>query len=152
MAKRWQEWNENPRNESASDCVVRALAKAMPDKSYREILCDLAMEGLRLDTDFRFHHVWTKYVQKEYDLMQLELGKWNPTVNQLAEATANIPAFVNLVAVSATHAVALQLGLYFDTWDSGRRKVKNIYVAHEHARIVQNVILAENNKIRMGEK
>lgn len=152
MAKRWQEWNENPKNESASDCIVRALAKAIPDKSYKEILCDLAMEGLRRDTDFRFHHVWTSYVIGEYDMVKLELGKWSPTVNQLAEATANLPAFVNLVAVSATHAVALQLGLYFDTWDSGRRKVKNIYVAHEHARIVQNVILAENNKIRMGEK
>lgn len=151
MAKRWMEHNENPRNESASDCVVRALSFLL-EKDYRHVLTDLAMEGLRLDTDFRFHNVWTKYSINEYDLVEFTLDGWNPTVNQFAEATENLPSFVRVLCVSSTHAVTTSCGLYFDTWDSGRRKVKYLMVKHAHRSMVEAVIKSNGGYYSVRKK
>lgn len=143
----WREWNSNPQNILVGDCVIRALT-TVTGKDYDSILLDLSKEGLRQDTDFRYNNVWTRYINKneEYDLTQVKLVGWNPTVNALANRLKHMP--IQLVAVSNTHAVAIKQGDYLDTWDSGRRKVKEIFVSTNSLPLVLEVIKANGGTIK----
>ena len=121
---KWVEYNPNPQGKNTGDCSIRAYCKAENltwNKAY-----DIAIEwGRKLaaipDDHVVCHKILTKHFG--YEFKRPEKGK-RITVNQFA---IDNPIGTYVLHVRA-HLVTVVNGQFYDTWDSGSRKVSGIYI------------------------
>ena len=122
---RWIEYNPNPNhNTKANDCTIRAYCAAENlewDDAY-DIACRYGKDLAFMPNDGK---AVTKVVEDEFGYVKHKLLKEERgmTVNEFA-IKHNKGTYLVMVA---SHLVAVIDGEYYDSWDSGNKKVRNYF-------------------------
>ena len=117
VRKMWEEYNPNPRgNKYAGDCVIRAIAKATGQR-WEEIFVKLSLMGYFSGDWGNSNGVWDSYLRKE-GFKRYILPNTCPYCYTVADFARDHPDGVYILG-TGTHAVCVDSGSYYDTWDSG---------------------------------
>lgn len=120
-------YNPNPVNASTTDCVIRALSKAL-NKSWDDVYWDLCEEGAKLGVWGDRLPVWTKYL-RENGFYRYAIPNSCPhcyTIERFAEDNPK----GRFVVATDSHVVAVIDGDVYDSWDS-RNEVPAYYFVKE---------------------
>jgi len=122
---RWVEFNPNPgKNTKASDCTIRAYCAAEKlswDEAF-DIAGQIAKDNAWMPNDKAL--VEKIIIDKfGYEMCKLEKDEKKMTVNEFA-IKYNIGTYLVMVA---RHLVAVVDGQYYDSWDSGDKKVSKYF-------------------------
>lgn len=113
----WKEYNPNPRgNKYAGDCVIRAIAKAT-GQSWEEIFVKLSLIGYFSGDWGNSNGVWDSYLRKE-GFKRYILPNTCPYCYTVKDFAKDHPSGVYILG-TGTHAVCVDSGDYYDTWNSG---------------------------------
>ena len=119
---RFVHYNPNPNgNEKATDCTIRAYCAAQDikwDEAY-DIACQYGKSNAFMPND---KSVCDIIMEEEFGMVQCKLDKEEKgcTVKQFAIAHPT----GTYICVCGGHLVAVIDGQYYDTWDSGKKKVR----------------------------
>ena len=126
--KRWKEYNPNPKERNIGDCTIRSYCAAFNiswDQAF-DIASKVAKEESSL-----IQYVADKVLQEEFHCIIDEKynkktvkGKDRITVNEFAMTH---PYGIYILHVRQ-HQVTVIDGMYWDSWDSGDKKVDTVYI------------------------
>lgn len=109
-------YNPNPiKNNRVGDCVVRAISKAL-NQSWEDTYIDLTIQGYLLGDLLSSNAVWDKYLKNK--------GFKRHIVPNDCPECYTIEDFCNehskgiFIIGTGTHAVCVEDGCVFDTWNS----------------------------------
>lgn len=109
------EYNANPEHKRNSDCVVRALSKAL-GKTWEEIYIDLCIYGLK-DHDWgNKNYVWGKYLQ-DNGYERSIIPNTYPSGYTVRDFAGEHFKGTYILALNG-HAVAVKDGDWYDTFNS----------------------------------
>lgn len=123
---RWLKFNPNPaNNEKANDCSIRAYCAAEDitwDEAY-DIACQYGKASGFMPND---SHNCDEVLIREfgYEYVKLKKEQKGMTVNEFA---VQHPNGTYVLSVGG-HLVTVINGEYYDSWDSGKKKLKGYYV------------------------
>ena len=109
-------YNPNPCQHSTSDCVIRAIAKAL-DTTWESAYVNLAAEGLEQCDLPNANHVFGKYLT-DVGFRRRAIPNTCPNCYTLREFCYDHP-FGEYVVCTGDHVVTVIDGDYYDSWDSG---------------------------------
>lgn len=122
---RWKKYNPNPDKKNVGDCSLRAYCAVFNIEwgdAFDEASCVAKANSLMMDT-----HKTCEIVMKNHGYVIDEEFKKSKrkdlTVNEFAMTHPYGRYFLN----THGHLVAVVDGEYYDSWDSGDKKVKKIY-------------------------
>lgn len=121
--RKYIQYQPNPKQLNTGDCTIRAYTKAenISWEDAYDIASNFGMEVAALPDDPR---VIDKVLIEHYGYKYIKLSKEEQiTVNEFA--TAN--QFGTYILAIRKHLVTCQDGFYFDSWDSGDKKIKGYY-------------------------
>lgn len=126
--RKWVKYQPNPKNNNTGDCSIRAYCKAENlewDDAY-DMATKLGKEMSMICDD---HKVVDKILIETfgYKYVKGEKGAKKRTVNEFA---IEHPKGKYILWVHA-HVVTLIDGYYYDSWDSGNRKLNGYYIKDE---------------------
>ena len=111
--------NDKDLKDRTGDCVIRALTKVM-NKTWVEIYDELVPIGRRVQAFGNDQITYTTYLKEngfEYQGISNKKGSKRPTIKEFANKNREGTYFCK----AANHVVAVVDGIYYDTWDSGRK-------------------------------
>lgn len=109
-------YNANPYKIRVGDCVIRAISKAL-NQSWEDTYIDLTIQGYLLGDLLSSNAVWDAYLKSKG-------FKRNIVPNDCPECYT-IEDFCNehpkgtFIIGTGTHAVCVEDGVIYDTWNSG---------------------------------
>lgn len=109
-------YNANPKRSRVGDCVIRAVAKAT-GKSWDEVYKDLSAEGYAMADMPNANNVWGAYLRK-LGFRREVIPDTCPDCYTVADFAREHPTGTYILATGG-HAIAVDSGKYYDTWDSG---------------------------------
>ena len=116
-------FNPNPKNNSANDCVIRALCGLFHlswDEAY-DMLCD---EGRRVKEVPTTNWVWEGLLERAGLVRTYMRCATNcPNIKQFLEIN-NEGAYI---LCTGTHVIYAMNGDYYDAWDSGDQRLQYFY-------------------------
>lgn len=118
---RWIEYNPNPQKNNTGDCSIRAITKALNIK-YEDAFAlsqKYSKEMYLMPEEAR---VINKLLKKEFNVSRRK-NSTKETVNDFALSHPNGTYILHVHG----HMVACVNGYYYDSWDSGKKKVLGIY-------------------------
>jgi len=126
--KRWKEYNPNPKERNISDCTLRAYCAAFGiswDKAF-DVASTIAKENSTL-----IQYVSDKVLTEQFNCIIDE--KYNKkTVKSKNRITVNEFALSHPYGVYILHVrqhlVTVINGMYWDSWDSGEKKIDTVYI------------------------
>lgn len=122
--RKWIKYNPNPQNRNTGDCSIRAYCKAegIDWNDAYDMATKLGKEMSMICDD---HKVVDKILTENfgYTYVKGEKGAKKKTVNEFA---IEHPEGTYIGWVSK-HVVAIVNGYYYDSWDSGNRKMNGYY-------------------------
>jgi len=123
--RKWIKYNPNPQGQNTGDCSIRAYCKAegMDWNDAYDMATKLGKEMSMICDD---HKVVNKILTERfgYEYVKGEKGNKKKTVNEFA---IEHPEGTYIAWVSK-HVVTIINGYYYDSWDSGNRKLNGYYV------------------------
>ena len=126
--KRWHEYNPNPKDRNIGDCTLRSYCAAFKidwDKAF-DIASKVAKENstlIQYVADKVLTEEFNCYVDEKYNKKTVK-SKDRITVN---EFTMTHPYGTYILHVRQ-HQVTVINGEYWDSWDSGKKKVDTVYL------------------------
>lgn len=116
----YKEYNNNPKNKKAGDCVVRAFALAS-GKTWDATLTDLYNIAMQIKYMVNDKQVYTRYAESlGFIACKIELKNGHkPTVKTFTE---DRPSGIYILRI-ANHLVTVKDGVYYDSWDCGYKSV-----------------------------
>lgn len=126
--KHWKEFNPNPKSRNIGDCTLRSYCAAFGiswDKAF-DIASKVAKENssmIQYVSDKVLTEEFNCYVDEKYNKKTIK-GKDRITVNQFA---LSHPYGTYILHVPK-HQVTVIDGIYWDSWDSGNKKVDTVYI------------------------
>lgn len=111
----YQYYNCNPNGNRVGDCVVRAISKAL-NQSWEDTYLDLTIQGYLLGDLLSSNAVWNAYLKNK--------GFTRDIISNDCPECYTIEDFCNehpqgtFVIGTGTHAVCVENGCVFDTWNS----------------------------------
>lgn len=124
---RYEYYQPNPVSPHEDDCVIRAICKAT-GKDWDTVYMELCTEGMKRGTWGNVNHVWDSYLlnsgYKRYAIPNTCPECY--TVGQFAEEH---PKGIYTLA-TGSHAVTIQDGVVYDSFDS-RQRVPIYYYTKE---------------------
>lgn len=114
----WQQYNPNPDGLQVGDCVIRAVTMAC-GMTWEDAYLALCMEGYRLHDLPNANRVWGHYLQ-EHGFTREWLPESCPVCYTVAQFASDHPQGTYILAIDG-HAVCVQDGCWFDSWDSRDR-------------------------------
>ena len=123
---RWHEYNPNPKKKNVGDCSLRAYCAAFGwtwEEAFEKSSEIAKNEALMMDT----HKTCEKVMESEGYVLDEEFKKSKRkdlTVNEFALTHPYGTYFLN----THGHLLCVKNGEYWDSWDSGKKKVRRIYV------------------------
>lgn len=116
----YKNFNNNPKNKNAGDCVIRSFALAS-GKSWDDTLTNLFNISMRIKFMPNDKKTYTEYAESlGFISCKVELKNGHkPTVKSFAE-DHTIGVYILRVA---NHLVTVKDGVYYDTFDSGYKSV-----------------------------
>ena len=118
---RYYQPNEKDLKDKYGDCVIRALTKVL-NKSWIEVFDELLPIAREVQTMPNTNPVYEKYLQNkgfEYNGVSNKKGRKRPTIEEFAKSHREGTYIVRV----AHHLVAVVDGLYYDTWNSGKKSM-----------------------------
>lgn len=112
-------FNPNPYGKNVGDCVIRAICKAT-NKDWESVYLDICVQGLFEGDMPSANYVWGKWLFKNGFKKYWVEGY---TVKEFAKENPE-GTFVLMVG---EHAVCLQNGNWYDTFDSGNETIFFFY-------------------------
>ena len=109
-------YNSNSLGKRVGDCVVRAVSKAM-DSSWETAYISLCAEGMELRDMPSANSVWGAYLKKNWFNQHL-ISSECPACITVREFAETHPNGIYVLATD-NHAVTVENGDYYDTFDSG---------------------------------
>ena len=109
-------YNPNPERKLVGDCVIRAISKAL-DQSWDKTYLELMMQGYMLKDMPSSNYVWADYLFTK-GFHRKTIPDTCPVCYTVKQFTREHPKGTYIIGTGA-HAIAVQNGNYFDTWDSG---------------------------------
>ena len=109
-------YNPNPERKLVGDCVIRAISKAL-DQSWDKTYLELMMQGYMLKDMPSSNYVWADYLFSK-GFQRRTIPDTCPVCYTIKQFTRDHPKGTYIIG-TGTHAIAVQDGNYFDTWDSG---------------------------------
>lgn len=126
--KRWKEYNPNPKERNIGDCTLRSYCAAFGiswDKAF-DIASKVAKEQssmIQYVADKVLTEEFNCVVDEKYNKKTVK-GKDRITVNEFA---LSHPYGIYILHVRQ-HQVTIINGMYWDSWDSGEKKVDTVYI------------------------
>ena len=123
---RWYEYNPNTKKKNVGDCSLRAYCAAFGwtwEEAFEKSSEIAKDEALMMDT----HKTCEKVMESEGYVLDEEFKKSKRkdlTVNEFALTHPYGTYFLN----THGHLLCVKDGEYWDSWDSGKKKVRRIYV------------------------
>ena len=123
---RWYEYNPNPKKKNIGDCSLRAYCAAFGrtwEEAFEKSSEIATNEALMMDT----HKACEKVMESEGYVIDEEFKKSKRkdlTVNEFALTHPYGTYFLN----THGHLLCVKDGEYWDSWDSGKKKVRRIYI------------------------
>lgn len=123
---RWHEYNPNPKKKNIGDCSLRAYCAAFGwtwEEAFEKSSDIAKNEALMMDT----HKTCEKVMESEGYVIDEEFKKSKRkdlTVNEFALTHPYGTYFLN----THGHLLCVKDGEYWDSWDSGKKKVRRIYI------------------------
>jgi hypothetical protein len=108
-------FNCNPKGNRVGDCVIRAISKAL-NQSWEDTYIDLTIQGYLMGDLLSSNAVWGAYLKSK--------GFTRDIVSNDCPECYTIEDFCNehpqgiFVIGTGTHAVCVENGCVFDTWNS----------------------------------
>ena len=124
---RWFEYNPNPQNNNIGDCTLRAYCAAF-DISWEEAF-DIAAKYAK-DNALLIENVFDKVLTEHFGCTVDE--KYNKKSVKsadritISEFAMTHPRHTYLVHTRG-HVVTIKDGMYYDSWDSGKKKIDTVY-------------------------
>lgn len=123
---RWHEYNPNPKKKNVGDCSLRAYCAAFGwtwEEAFEKSSEIAKNEAIMMDT----HKTCEKVMEGEGYVLDEEFKKSKRkdlTVNEFALTHPYGTYFLN----THGHLLCVKDGEYWDSWDSGKKKVRRIYI------------------------
>lgn len=123
---RWHEYNPNPKKKNIGGCSLRAYCAAFGwtwEEAFEKSSEIAKNEALMMDT----HKTCEKVMESEGYVIDEEFKKSKRkdlTVNEFALTHPYGTCFLN----THGHLLCVKDGEYLDSWDSGKKKVRRIYI------------------------
>jgi hypothetical protein len=111
----YREYNPNPNNKRVGDCVVRAISKAL-NQSWEETYIELCLLGYIMGDLPSSNRVWDNYLKTQgfsrhiVTAECLDCYTINDFCNEYPQGT--------YVIGTGSHAVCIENGVAFDSWNS----------------------------------
>lgn len=124
---RYEYYQPNPVSPNEDDCVIRAICKAT-GKDWDTVYMELCVEGMKRGTWGNVNHVWDSYLRSN-GYKRYAIPNTCPecyTVGQFAEE--HNKGIYTLA--TGSHAVTIQDGVVYDSFDS-RQRVPIYYYTKE---------------------
>lgn len=112
----WKEYNPNPANKRAGDCVIRAITKIL-DIDWEEAYLGVALQGFVEKDMPSINHVWGSYL-KHKGFKRHIIPDTCPDCYTINDFANEHPKGAYILA-TGSHVVAVVDGSYYDTFDSG---------------------------------
>ena len=126
--KRWHEFNPNPKGRNIGDCTIRSYCAAFGiswDKAF-DIASKVAKENASM-IQYMAEKILTEefncYVDEKYNKKTVK-GKDRITVNEFAMTHP----YGTYILHVPKHQVTVINGEYWDSWDSGDKKIDTVYI------------------------
>lgn len=126
--KRWKEYNPNPKERNIGDCTLRSYCAAFGiswDKAF-DIASKVAKENssmIQYVADKVLTEEFNCVVDEKYNKKTVK-GKDRITVNEFAMSHP----YGTYILHVRQHQVTVINGIYWDSWDSGQKKVDTVYI------------------------
>lgn len=126
--KRWKEYNPNPKERNIGDCTLRSYCAAFNiswDKAF-DIASRVAKENssmIQYVADKVLTEEFNCVVDEKYNKKTVK-GKDRITVNEFAMSHP----YGTYILHVRQHQVTVINGVYWDSWDSGDKKVDTVYI------------------------
>ena len=123
---RWHEYNPNPKKKNVGDCSLRAYCAAFGwtwEEAFEKSSEIAKDEAIMMDT----HKTCERVMEGEGYVLDEEFKKSKRkdlTVNEFALTHPYGTYFLN----THGHLLCVKDGEYWDSWDSGKKKVRRIYI------------------------
>ena len=123
---RWHEYNPKPKKKKVGDCALRAYCAAFGwtwEEAFEKSSEIAKDEAIMMDT----HKTCEKVMEGEGYVLDEEFKKSKRkdlTVNEFALTHPYGTYFLN----THGHLLCVKDGEYWDSWDSGKKKVRRIYI------------------------
>lgn len=111
----YEYYNPNPLGKNVSDCVVRAISKAL-DQSWETTYIELSLQGYLMGDLLNSNAVWSAYLKNKgfnRDIVSNDCPDCY-TIDDFANEHPNGTFIVG----TGTHAVAICDGVIYDAWQS----------------------------------
>ena len=108
-------FNPNPAGKMVGDCVIRAISR-IEGKGWNDIFIELMAEAYKLSDMPSSNYVWGSYLKSKGYTRQ-NLPDTCPdcyTLRQFAQEHSD----GHYIVATGTHAVAVDMGSIYDSWDS----------------------------------
>lgn len=109
-------YNPNPKGKRAVDCTIRAIAKAT-DQSWDDVYTQMFLKGFEMKDMPASNAVWSAYLI-ENGFTRFAIPNTCPACYTVRDFARDNPTGT-FVLGTGSHAVCVQDGCYYDTWDSG---------------------------------
>ncbi len=125
--KRWHEFNPNPKSRNIGDCTLRSYCAAFGiswDKAF-DIASKVAKENssmIQYVSDKVLTEEFNCWVDENYNKKKVK-GKDRITVNEFAMSHP----YGTYILHVRQHQVTVINGEYWDSWDSGEKKIDTVY-------------------------
>lgn len=107
-------YNPNPIGKHTGDCVIQALCKVL-DKPWEEIYIGLARTGLLIYETMESNATWDLYL-RNHGFSRHSIPNTCPDCYTVADFCRDNP-IGQFVLGMGDHAVAIENGMIFSTWD-----------------------------------
>ena len=112
----YQFYNPNPSKKLVGDCTVRAISKIL-DQSWIETYQGLCQRGLEMNDMPSANAVWGSYLRSR-GFRRYAVSGSCPDCYNIRDFCIEYPKGTFVLA-TGTHVVAVEDGVYYDSWDSG---------------------------------
>ena len=112
----YQYYNCNPNGNRVGDCVVRAISKAL-NQPWEDTYIDLTIQGYLLGDLLSSNAVWGAYLKNKGFIRDI-IPNDCPECYTIDDFCNEHPNGTYVIG-TGSHAVAVENGVYYDSWRSG---------------------------------
>lgn len=111
----YEYYNPNPRGKNVSDCVIRAISKAL-NQSWETTYIELSLQGYLMGDLLNSNAVWSAYLKGKGFIRDIVSNDCPDcyTIRDFAQEHPNGTFIIG----TGTHAVAIVDGIIYDAWES----------------------------------
>jgi hypothetical protein len=114
----YKHYNPNEQNPSGSDCVIRALTKAL-NKSWDDVFLELCVYGFKYKEMPSVNSIWG-FMLTDYGFSKFIIGNTCPNCYTVIDFTKDHDKGLYVLGMG-DHVVTVLDGDYYDSWDSGTK-------------------------------